>query len=37
MREFFDHHLKDQPAPGWLKEGVPHLQHDEHLSERAKD
>ena len=37
MREFFDHHLMDKAAPAWLKEGVPHLQHDEHLAERVKD
>jgi dipeptidyl aminopeptidase/acylaminoacyl peptidase len=36
MREFFDHHLTDKPAPAWLKEGVPHLKHDEHLKERDK-
>jgi dipeptidyl aminopeptidase/acylaminoacyl peptidase len=37
MREFFDHHLQGKPAPAWLKEGVPHLQLDDHLKERAKD
>jgi len=36
MREFFDHYLRDQPAHGWLREGVPHLQLDEHLEERAR-
>jgi dienelactone hydrolase len=34
MQEFFDHYLRDRPAPRWLKEGVPHLQLDEHLTER---
>jgi dipeptidyl aminopeptidase/acylaminoacyl peptidase len=37
MREFFDHHLMGKPAPGWLKEGVPHLKLDEHIKERLKD
>jgi dipeptidyl aminopeptidase/acylaminoacyl peptidase len=36
MQEFFDHYLCGKPAPGWLKEGVPHLQIDEHLKERSK-
>ncbi len=36
MREFFDHHLQGKPAPAWLKEGVPHLQMDEHLKERGE-
>jgi dipeptidyl aminopeptidase/acylaminoacyl peptidase len=22
MQEFFDHHLKDAPAPGWMKNGI---------------
>jgi dipeptidyl aminopeptidase/acylaminoacyl peptidase len=35
MREFFDHHLMGKPAPGWLKEGVPHLKMEEHLKERG--
>jgi dipeptidyl aminopeptidase/acylaminoacyl peptidase len=37
MREFFDHHLRDRPAPAWLREGVPHLEHDEHLKERVRE
>jgi dipeptidyl aminopeptidase/acylaminoacyl peptidase len=37
MREFFDHHLMDKPAPAWLKEGVPHLKLDDHIAERMKD
>jgi dipeptidyl aminopeptidase/acylaminoacyl peptidase len=36
MQEFFDHYLRDKPAPPWLKEGIPHLKLDEHLKERAK-
>jgi dipeptidyl aminopeptidase/acylaminoacyl peptidase len=37
MQEFFDHHLRDQPAPAWLKEGVPHLDLKDHIKERMKD
>ena len=37
MREFFDHHLMDRPAPAWLREGVPHLEIDDHIAERLKD
>jgi dipeptidyl aminopeptidase/acylaminoacyl peptidase len=37
MREFFDHHLMGKPAPVWLKDGVPHLKLDEHLTERLKE
>jgi dipeptidyl aminopeptidase/acylaminoacyl peptidase len=37
MREFFDHHLMGKEAPGWLKEGVPHLKLEEHVKERIKD
>ncbi len=36
MREFFDHHLKGEPAPDWWTEGVPHLEMEEHLKDRAK-
>ena len=36
MLEFFDHYLKDQPAPKWWEEGVMHLDLDKHLKERAK-
>ena len=35
MQEFFDHYLKGKPAPKWLKEGIPHLKHSEHLKQRA--
>jgi dipeptidyl aminopeptidase/acylaminoacyl peptidase len=37
MKEFFDHHLMDKPAPDWLKDGVPHLKIDDHLKERGKE
>jgi len=36
MREFFDHHLMDKPAPEWLKEGISHLDHEDHIKERTK-
>jgi fermentation-respiration switch protein FrsA (DUF1100 family) len=36
MMEFFDHHLKGAPAPDWMTKGVPRLQMEEHLKERAK-
>ena len=26
MKQYFDHWLKDAPAPSWMTEGVPHLQ-----------
>ena len=26
--QFFDHHLKDAPAPKWMSEGVPYLKKD---------
>lgn len=35
MMEFFDHYLKGEPAPDWLKEGVQHLKLNDHLTERV--
>ena len=29
--QFYDHHLKGAPAPGWMTDGVPYLERDEHL------
>lgn len=26
MKQFYDHHLKGEPAPEWLRDGVPQLQ-----------
>ena len=37
MREFWDHYLKGVPAPEWWTQGVPHLELEEHIDERAKD
>ncbi len=34
MTEWFDTFLRDQPAPEWLKEGVPRLQMEDHLKDR---
>lgn len=34
MLEWFDHFLRGEPAPDWLKEGVPRLKMEEHLRER---
>lgn len=34
MFEWFDHFLKGEPAPEWLKEGVPRLKMEEHLRSR---
>jgi dipeptidyl aminopeptidase/acylaminoacyl peptidase len=35
MKEFFDRHLKNAPAPKWLTEGVPRLELDKHIEERT--
>ena len=34
MTEWFDTFLRDQPAPEWLKEGIPRLKMEEHLKTR---
>ena len=36
MREYFDHYLKGEPAPDWLKDGIPRLKMEEHLKSRQK-
>ncbi len=36
MKEFFDHFLKDAPAPDWWKDGVPRLEMQKHIDERLK-
>jgi dipeptidyl aminopeptidase/acylaminoacyl peptidase len=36
MREFFDHHLKGEPAPPWLADGVRRIDLGRHLEERAR-
>ena len=35
MKEFFDHYLKGAPAPAWMTDGVPRLEMDQHLKDRA--
>ena len=35
MKEFFDHYLKGTPAPKWMTDGVPRLEMEDHLKERA--
>jgi dipeptidyl aminopeptidase/acylaminoacyl peptidase len=35
MKEFFDHYLKSEPAPAWMTDGVPRLQMEQHLKDRA--
>jgi dipeptidyl aminopeptidase/acylaminoacyl peptidase len=34
MREFFDHHLRGEDAPDWLRDGVPRLAMEAHLKAR---
>ena len=36
MKEYFDHYLKGAAAPDWITKGVPRLQMEEHLKDRAK-
>jgi dipeptidyl aminopeptidase/acylaminoacyl peptidase len=36
MKEYFDHYLMGAPAPDWMTKGVPRLQMEEHLKQRAK-
>ncbi|HUF22553.1 MAG TPA: prolyl oligopeptidase family serine peptidase [Vicinamibacterales bacterium] len=36
MKEWFDHYLKDAPAPDWMLEGIPRLKMEEHINERLK-
>jgi len=34
MTEYFDHYLKGAPAPEWLKNGIPRLKMEDHLTAR---
>ncbi|HUM33656.1 MAG TPA: prolyl oligopeptidase family serine peptidase, partial [Candidatus Saccharicenans sp.] len=36
MKEFFDHHLMNKPAPEWWEKGIPYLKLKDHLKERVK-
>ena len=29
MHQFFDHFLKNAPAPEWMTQGIPYLERDE--------
>jgi dipeptidyl aminopeptidase/acylaminoacyl peptidase len=29
MMQFFDHHLKGEPAPDWMKKGVPYIERED--------
>ena len=29
MQQFFDHFLKNAPAPAWMREGIPYLKREE--------
>jgi hypothetical protein len=35
MKEFFDHYLMGKAAPKWMTDGVPRLDMEDHLKERA--
>ena len=37
MKEFFDHYLKNGPAPDWLQYGIPRLKMQEHIDQRLKE
>lgn len=36
MQEFFDHYLRNKPAPVWLTDGISHLDHEQHIKDRTK-
>jgi dipeptidyl aminopeptidase/acylaminoacyl peptidase len=35
LRQFFDHHLKGEPAPRWMTDGVPQVDKEMHLRDFA--
>ena len=35
LQDFFDHHLRGEPAPGWMTDGVPQTEKERHLREYA--
>ena len=37
LRQFYGHHLKGEPAPAWMTEGVPYLEKERHLREFAPE
>ncbi|HEY1188375.1 MAG TPA: prolyl oligopeptidase family serine peptidase, partial [Gemmata sp.] len=36
MFQFFEHHLKDKPAPGWMETGVPFLDREQEKEQWKK-
>jgi dipeptidyl aminopeptidase/acylaminoacyl peptidase len=36
MAEWFDHHLRDLPAPEWIRDGIPRIRLEEHLRQRLQ-
>jgi dipeptidyl aminopeptidase/acylaminoacyl peptidase len=37
LQDFFDHHLRGVPAPGWMTDGVPQTEKERHLREYAPE
>lgn len=37
MLEFFAHYLRGKDAPDWWKEGIEHLDHEDHIEARTSD
>ena len=35
LQDFFGHHLRDEPAPGWMTDGIPQVDKERHLREYA--
>ncbi len=35
LQDFFGHHLRGEPAPGWMTDGVPQVDKERHLREYA--
>ena len=35
LRQFFNHHLKGEPAPGWMTDGVPYLDKEKRMRDFA--
>ena len=36
LRQFFEHYLRDEPAPRWMVEGVTYLEKERNLRRRKK-
>ena len=37
LRQFFNHHLRGEPAPGWMTDGVPYLDKERRMREFAPE